>query len=618
MGKEPNMTGTIQSGDFDPVTGKGWSIDKNGGAVFYGRMLDKDSAGRDAFRAEAEKISQSARDARATDAAPRTLYVHRPVLNGAEIQAWAKEQGFKTTLQPDDMHVTIMYSQKAVDWMKMGAPWQSELDIPKGGPRLMEKFGEAVVLLFTNHDLQWRNEDMVWNGAKHSHTPYTPHVTITYDLGDVDLDKIEPFQGEIKLGPEKFEELDDDYRESLHEDRARFLSDLAGTKIIGDGSMVAEANVARTGIQIYLAKEVGIKDHKNADGSEKTVKVYRPADEVFATDSLRTYSHATVTIDHPPLGVTPDNYKDLSVGEASTAVTKKTNGVLDVINIPLILKDRAAIELVQAGTRELSVGYDCKLDFTPGTTADGETYDAVQRDIRVNHIAIVERGRAGHLCKIGDSVSPAPWGATPIIDTSNQEDDTMSGSLTNVVVGDKVVAANDAAAPVIEDLKAQLAAADQALVDAKKKAGEDEEKLKEEISKKDGEIEVLKADAADAAKLDDAVTAKLAKADEARSVLGDSYEWTGKDTETIDKEILAGMSKALSDKRGEDFVKDRDAAFIRGAYEATFDTADVGGGAASGDPIRSAIATGDGVKKTTVADAAAGFRARQAGQKEAQ
>jgi len=598
----------MQSMNYDPEKGTGWKIDDDGTAVFYPPMiLDRQNDRADTLA----QIAKAGERPRAQDAAPRSLYVMRPVLNGAEIQAWAKSQGFKTTLPPADMHVTIMYSQKPVDWMKMGSPWTSDLTVPEGGPRLMEKFGDAVVLLFAHSEVQWRNEDMQYMGAKHTHSPYQPHVTITYDAGDVDLEEVEPFQGEIKLGPERFEEIDDGYRENLREDRARFIDGVVipGTKTLADGSLVAEANVARTGIQLYAGHEVGMKD-------KDVVRVYRPAEEVFASDSLQSYSHATVTIDHPPVAVSPGNYRDLAVGEASTAVKKKTDGVMDIINIPLILKDQKAIDLVTAGTRELSVGYDCKLDFTPGTTADGEAYDAVQRDIRVNHIAIVERGRAGHLCRIGDSVGSDPWGATPI-NHPKMENDAMSGTLTNVVVGDKVVAANDAAAPVIEDLKAKLAAKDQELIDAKKKADEDEEKMKEQISKKDGEIEALKADAKDTAKLDDAINAKLAQADEARAILGDDYEWQGKDAATINDDVVGGMRKALSDKRGADFVKDRDEAFVRGAYAATFDTAGDGNGAgASGDPIQSAIATGDKrTKPASVSDAAAAFRARQAGQK---
>src|SRR5690606_28146793 len=72
-----------------------------------------------------------------TDATPRPLYVHRKVKNAAEIIAWAKSQGFATTLPAEDMHVTIAFSRAPVDWMKVGEAWTSsengELTVKPGG-----------------------------------------------------------------------------------------------------------------------------------------------------------------------------------------------------------------------------------------------------------------------------------------------------------------------------------------------------------------------------------------------------------------------------------------------------------------------------------------------------
>ncbi|WP_455872875.1 hypothetical protein [Rhizobium yanglingense] len=76
----------------------------------------------------------------AADAAPRSLYVKRKVINAADIIAWAKGQGFETTLPADHLHGTITCSP--VDWMAMGSAWEDEVKIPRGGPRLMERFEE--------------------------------------------------------------------------------------------------------------------------------------------------------------------------------------------------------------------------------------------------------------------------------------------------------------------------------------------------------------------------------------------------------------------------------------------------------------------------------------------
>jgi phage-related protein (TIGR01555 family) len=153
----------------------------------------------------------------ANDAAPRTLYVRRDVLNADEIIAWAKSQGFKTTLPADDLHVTIAFSRMPVDWMAMGSTWDDEVKIPRGGARLMEKFGEARVLLFNSNMLKWRHEEMRREGASWDHDEYQPHITISYDPQSPDIASIEAYQGEIILGPEIFQEVKEDWKAGIKE-----------------------------------------------------------------------------------------------------------------------------------------------------------------------------------------------------------------------------------------------------------------------------------------------------------------------------------------------------------------------------------------------------------------
>lgn len=146
----------------------------------------------------------ASRDARfATDAAPRSLYVRRDVVNRADIVKWATAQGF-TDIVPD-LHVTIVYSNAPVDWFKMGSAWSAKLEIPAGGPRLVEQLGpKAKVLLFASEELGWRNRAMLEAGASTDYPEYTPHVTITY--GDMPAN-VKPYTGKIVLGPEIFEEV---------------------------------------------------------------------------------------------------------------------------------------------------------------------------------------------------------------------------------------------------------------------------------------------------------------------------------------------------------------------------------------------------------------------------
>lgn len=168
-------------------------------------------------------ITPTQKDALLTDAAPRTLYVQRKLLNADAFIKWAKGQGFETTVPASEMHVTVCFSRTPVDWMKMGSGWDQDangqLKVAPGGARLVEALGDkgAVVLLFTSSALSWRHEEMVRNGASHDFEEYQPHVTITYDGSGVDLAAVEPYRGELIFGPEIFQEVVDDWEKDLVE-----------------------------------------------------------------------------------------------------------------------------------------------------------------------------------------------------------------------------------------------------------------------------------------------------------------------------------------------------------------------------------------------------------------
>lgn len=131
--------------------------------------------------------------------------------------------------------------------------------------------------------------------------------------------------------------------------------------------------VGRTGLLRYL----------NSDGSERLE--YRPPDEAFKEDSLNSLTGKPITIGHQGM-VTAD-----TAGAIKPIGTVLTAGRQDGDTI------RADIMIYNLPTsaRELSCGYTLDLDETPGTTPDGKHYDAIQRNIKYNHLAVVPKGRAG-------------------------------------------------------------------------------------------------------------------------------------------------------------------------------------------------------------------------------
>ncbi|ATS92164.1 putative head protein [Sinorhizobium phage HMSP1-Susan] len=143
----------------------------------------------------------------AADAAPRSLYIRRDVLNKQDLIDWAIAQGFQREQIMDDLHVTLMYSTQAVDWMKVREPWSDELKIGAGGPRMVDMFGAYHVLLFNSSEMSWRHEDIKREaGAIHGFPDYSPHVSIS-KTGGPDIATITPYSGVIMLGPEIFEEI---------------------------------------------------------------------------------------------------------------------------------------------------------------------------------------------------------------------------------------------------------------------------------------------------------------------------------------------------------------------------------------------------------------------------
>lgn len=230
-----------------------------------------------------------------------------------------------------------------------------------------------------------------------------------------------------------------------------------------DGYMAVRARAARTGIYDYLAAEVGApSSFKPTD----VVKVYRDAAEVFAADAVRSFVGRPITNDHPHEPVSAVNWRDHARG---TVMGAMRDG--EYLAFDLVLMDAAAIQAVEAGKRELSNGYQCALDWTPGTTPDGQHYDARQVGIRGNHVALVDTGRAGSHCAIKDGEAFALCDANPaaLAGISTKENIRMS---TITIDGLPVNLGDEAAVrAVIAKQGEAIASATAALTDAQTKIG---------------------------------------------------------------------------------------------------------------------------------------------------
>lgn len=320
---------------------------------------------------------------------------------------------------------------------------------------------------------------------------------------------------------------------------------LGDSSLTEAGYLVANAHTARTGIQQYLGKELGRPELD-------VVNVYRDEVEVFAKASLDTFSHLPITNDHPAKDVDSTNWKDLAVGTSGSDVLRDG----EYLKIGLKITDASAVKAVQEGKRELSVGYSTEIEWRDGIAPDGTPYQAIQKNIVANHIAIVDRGRAGSKARIGDS-----WGACPVQDfqpgTSPKtvKEGRMSDQLKTVVLGDKAVqvAMTDVAA--IEQYKADMTKKLADAVADKKKSDEE----------KDEEIGKLRADlkkAEDAALIDvDALVAARTELVTTVKAIDAKIDVKGK----TDAEL---RKAAVASKLGDSMVQGASDAEISGMFKA--------------------------------------------------
>ena len=286
--------------------------------------------------------------------------------------------------------------------------------------------------------------------------------------------------------------------------------------------------VGRTGILLY----------RNADGTER--REYRPPEEAFKADSLASLMGKPITIGHKAF-VTPGNAAQVApVGSVLSAGRQDGNAI------------RADIVIYNLDTsaRELSCGYTLTLDETPGTTPDGQHYDAVQRNIVYNHLAIVPQGRAG--------VARLNMDGSQVIDEEEQKEEQKMAEMTKIRLDSGIE--YDCAPEVkvaIEKMNKDSADAKKAYdtLQAKFDALDAELKKEQEGRKADAEKAKANFDAAVKARvelLDVAEAHKVANADSMtdteiktaviKAVRGDAINLDGKSADYI--EAAYDMAKA--------------------------------------------------------------------------
>jgi uncharacterized protein len=156
--------------------------------------------------------------------------------------------------------------------------------------------------------------------------------------------------------------------------------------VMGRAGKVRRTQVGGVRVDARLTR-IGVLPYTLADGTVR--RELRHPDEVFNSDSLATLQSAPVTdLAHHRSLIGPHNWKEANLGH-----TENVRSDARYVEGELVINDAATATDVENGKlADISCGYECKLDFTPGVF-EGERYDAIQRAIRYNHVAVLPKGR---------------------------------------------------------------------------------------------------------------------------------------------------------------------------------------------------------------------------------
>ena len=313
--------------------------------------------------------------------------------------------------------------------------------------------------------------------------------------------------------------------------------------------------LGRTGILIY----------KKPDGTE--YREYRPPDEAFKADSLKSLQGKPITIGHKAMVNSQNAGKIKPVGAVLSEGRQDGNNIVaDVI-----------IYNLDTSARELSCGYTVDLDETPGVTPEGEHYDAVQRNIIYNHVAIVPEGRAG-VARLNMDGEQEDESEEEKMSEKNYTKIRLDGGLEYEAAPEVAVYIEKLRADS-KSLSEKISALEVEKADALKKMSDEKESLKAELTKAKDELqakydaaisdnEKLKKDAEKAAedakaKFDEAVKSRV----EMLSVAA-KHKIEKADAMT-DKEIKIAVIKSV---RGEKFNLDgKSDDYISAAFDMAKD-----------------------------------------------
>lgn len=344
------------------------------------------------------------------------------------------------------------------------------------------------------------------------------------------------------------------------------------------------------------ATRVGVFKYLKPDGS--VFRELRLPEEVFNQVSMDTLGGIPVTNRHPSKLVDSNSAKKHMVGFTSDFVQKRDDKFLDTF---VTITDAATIKEIETrGMREVSCGYSCELEFTPGVF-DGEHYDAIQRNIRYNHLAIVEKGRAGDKVRLHLDSESAILNDTELdleLRTDNRQSE--GGSMAKIKLGGAEYDVDSGVAQAMDSaLKdAEKKGYDTAATEMSKKKMDSEAELQKKLDTAQAKADELEAknkklegEKMDSAKIQELVKSRTELIAKATPLVKADTKLDGMtDLEIKKAVILAKNPDVKLDEKSQDYIEARFDAIVeatpakKSSDELKNQVKKVDGTRADGDP----------------------------------
>lgn len=284
----------------------------------------------------------------------------------------------------------------------------------------------------------------------------------------------------------------------------------------------------------------GVFPYRRGDGVAMEAKL---PDDLFSEMTIQSANAKPITDDHPNEAVTTSNYSKYSKGMTHTDAAVKNNKLV----VSFTITDEATIKKIKNGKRELSIGFEADVSDETGTYG-GEKYDSVQRNMKINHIALVDEGRAGPTVAIKTD-------SAFMMDSNDLKNYKNGGNTMPVLkIDNKDYEVDSVVKARVDALEAQLEA-------AKTKAGGidavtgERDALQAQVTSLTSELDEAKTNAMTADAIDQAVKSRIALLEQAKPMLGDSFDFTGKNEREVKEAAILTINKDFKgDGKSDDYI----------------------------------------------------------------